>query len=124
MARKPTKSEVAPVRMPESQIIEDGDFAGMTYDEVLQKTTAAMDEVYAPLSIQGAQVVTDMRLAEVLAVTKAYEGPAAAQEAALRYGQTIMPYLQVPQVATDRAYGELRKLKHRKFDPAQLEETE
>jgi hypothetical protein len=78
---------------PKAEVVDDGDWAGYTYDEVIELTSAAIDDVYAPLSIQGVCAVHDMKLAEILEIARHFEGERFAHEAALRFGQTIMPYL-------------------------------
>jgi len=83
----------APRPAQQATVIDEGDWAGYTYDEVIAMTSAAIDEVYGPLSIQGVCAVHDMKLREILELAQHFEGDRFAHEAALRFGQTIMPFL-------------------------------
>jgi hypothetical protein len=118
MARRPQAKatppappvQAEPVLTP-SDIIPDGDFAGMTYEDVMAMTEAAVNDAYANLSIEGVCAVHDMVLAEILAVAKDYKSPAFAHEAAIRFGQTLMPYLTTPTPTLNKAWGELMRIR-------------
>jgi hypothetical protein len=118
MARKTTRQQATrPAEVPTQQVIEpsniiaDGDFAGMTYNEVLEITHNALEEALGPLSIGGALAAQDRLLAQSLALAAYVEGDKFAHEAALKYAQTIMPYIQVEQRIYEQAYKEVLKLK-------------
>lgn len=105
-------ARAAPVATTVSaDIIPDGDYAGMTYDEVMRLTSDAIDDAYANLSIQGVCAVHDMKLRDIMEIVYHYEGSGAAHEAAIRFGQTLMPYLDSPTPAISKAYKELVKMR-------------
>jgi len=118
MARKQTlatEHAAAPVTMPEprtsADIIPEGDYAGMTYDEVMRLTSDMIDEAYANLSIEGVCAVHDMKLKDIMDIVLHFRGPQDAHEAAIRFGQTLMPYLDTPTPQLNKAYKELIKLR-------------
>lgn len=102
-----------PVRVvTASDIITEGDYAGMTYDEVFEKVSAKIDEAYEDCSLKGACSIHDAKLKQLLYMTEYYEGPGAAHEAAILFGQTLMPFLNTPTPKLRKAYGELLRLKY------------
>lgn len=120
MARRPATKVAPPAPPPQveleraldpSDLITDGDFAGMTYEEVMATTEAAIHDAYSNLSIEGVCAVHDMVLAEILAVANGYKGAAFAHEAAIRFGQTLMPYLTTPTPSLNKAWGELLRVR-------------
>lgn len=94
-----------------SDVIPDGDFAGLTYEDVMGMTEAAVHDAYANLSIEGVCAVHDMVLAEIMAVANDYKGAAFAHEAAIRFGQTLMPYLVTPTPSLNKAWSELLRMR-------------
>lgn len=120
MARRPTTAAQPPVSPPQaepervlspSDVIPEGDYAGMTYEDVMAMTEAAVHDAYANLSIEGVCAVHDMVLAEILAVANGYKGAGFAHEAAIRFGQTLMPYLVTPTPSLNKAWGELLRIR-------------
>lgn len=115
MARKSSTKDVQ-VLAPASQmgeIIPEGDFAGMTYNEVLDLTHAALEDALGPLSIVGALAAQDRLLAQSLELAAYVEGDKFAHEAALKIAQTVLPYIQVENRIYEQAYREIVKMKGR-----------
>lgn len=96
-SKKASQPEEAPVPAPapkEGDIVPEGDFAGMSADDVLQLTTQAIYEELGDLTIEHAAMTLDVVVGEFLDKSRAYVGPGWAKECAVRYVETCMPYLR------------------------------
>lgn len=75
-----------------SDIVPEGDFAGMTYDEVLTACIDGVHDVYGNLSLDGVKAVHDMVGKELLELIRFSQGDYAAKDAALKLISTMLPY--------------------------------
>ena len=74
------------------EIVPEGDFAGLTYDEVLNAVTENLHESLGELSVTGAACAVDRVMQELLMITEHAEGKIAAKEAALKFCETALPF--------------------------------
>lgn len=113
MARKrASDAPSVPVEQPkEAEIVPDGDFAGMTYDEVLAHLQSGIEEVLGPADIEAVCASLDMVLADVLAVAQETMGPMYAKQAAYNYASTALPYLML-EIEHKPTFRDLKKLKN------------
>lgn len=113
----------APAPPSSADIIPEGDYAGMTYDEVMALTSEGLDKVYENLSIDGVCMMHDLKLAEILLIVEHYQGPDEAHKKALNFGQTLMPYLTPPKPKVEQSFGQLRNMiRHNGGPPLDEEE--
>lgn len=92
-APKPTESDVTLVpKRAEPEIVPEGDYAGMTYDEVMAAHIEAVHESLGELSILGAMATLDAVLGEALYMVEVYEGKVAAKDAGINICRTALPY--------------------------------
>lgn len=110
MARKRSAPQTEPVPAPEPEIIPDGDYAGMTYDDVLQTLQAGIEEVLGPADIGAVCATLDMVLADVMEVAKNSMGPMFAKNAAYNYASTVLPYLML-EIEAKPTFRDLKKIK-------------
>lgn len=92
--KEPVAVEQLPVKT-EPEVVPDGDFAGMTYDEVLELSMQGVHDAIGELTLEGCGAVLDMTTAQVLELTRHYQGDFAAKCAALRFISTCMPYAEL-----------------------------
>lgn len=109
---KTRKTEIAPAPPAQGEIVPDGDYAGMTYEEATTLTIQSVEDAYGPLSLEGVCMVHDYLLQEILEVCRQAKGDAYAREAAERFSQTLEPFLDRPDYE-QVIFAELLKLKQR-----------
>jgi hypothetical protein len=98
MARKRNEPAQEVVVTPSNQeIIPDGDFAGMRYEDVLAAVTGDLENVFIErdIAIEAVMPITDLFLANNLAVVAHAMGAKYTKEAAIRICQTALPYALV-----------------------------
>jgi hypothetical protein len=98
MARKRNEPAQEVVPTPANQeIIPDGDFAGMRYEDVLGAMAGELENVFIEreIALEAVMPVTDIFVAQNLAVVAHGLGPKYAKEAAIRICQTALPYALV-----------------------------
>lgn len=92
---QPAAADVVLTPRPEAkdgELITEGDYAGMTYDEVLRASVESVHEALGELSVMGAMATLDMAIAEALAIVEHTEGAVAAKDAGIKICQTALPY--------------------------------
>lgn len=106
--RKKTDAVPAPLS---SEVVPEGDFAGMTYDEVMRACVSDVHDALGGLSVVGALATLDCVLSEALEIVRYTEGDAAAKEAGLKICQTALPYamLDASADARSKSLAEARK---------------
>jgi hypothetical protein len=114
MGRRQTKSTaVTPEPARSGDIIQDGDYAGMTYEEVTDIVISSVHDAYANLSLEGVCMVHDYTLNEILEVCEHVRGHSYAYEVAQRFEATLKPYLRRGKLE-DMVFQELLALKLRR----------
>lgn len=74
------------------EVIEDGDYAGMTYDDVLKYTVEGVHDALGELTVEGAACAIDQVMKEVLLITQNTSGDRAAKEAGINFCKTALPF--------------------------------
>jgi len=78
---------------PDSEIIQDGDYAGRTTDDVLLEAYSYISAVLEQMNPDVANALLDMQLQVQLAVIYQLEGPEKAREVALNFIATAAPHV-------------------------------
>lgn len=100
MKPEPVKNDVVfnppahstPERTLEPEVVPDGDYAGMTYDEVLKASVESVTDAVGHLSIEGALATFDAAIGEALFMMEHYHGKRDAKEAGIKICETALPY--------------------------------
>lgn len=108
-ANPPPSAEAQPEPM-DGDVIQEGDFAGMTYNDVLEAMSEGIHDILGEASIEGAGAALDKVLGEYLAVVQHTNGDKDAKLFGIRFAETVLPYATL-QVALPPRYNEVRKIK-------------
>ena len=91
-------------------VIPDGDFAGLRYDDVLTDIVESIHDALGEISIEGAGAALDMAMGEYLAVVQDAHGDREAKLSAIRFCETALPYAMLP-ISVAETYASTRKIK-------------
>ena len=116
-AEEPVNTGVSEVRSPvklevQPEVVPDGDFAGMTYDEVLSLTVGGINDAIGEMTIVGAGCALDTAVGEYLDLVRQVQGDFDAKASALRFCATLLPYAEL-DVSNDPGQMRLKDLKKR-----------
>ncbi len=110
MGRKPAQAVEAPQDVMDGDVVPDGDYAGMKYDDVLSAMSEGIHDILGEASIEGAGAALDKVLGEYLEVVRHTNGDKDAKLFGIRFAETVLPYATL-QVSLPKSYSEVRKIK-------------
>lgn len=93
-----------------TDIVPDGDFAGMRTEDVMRALTEQIHDVVGEVSIETACATFDMALGELLMVAQHANGDAYAKMAGIKFCETALPYALLP-VDAPVTYNDARRIK-------------
>lgn len=112
-APSPSEAKLIPQDPPGQELILDGDYAGMTYDEVMEIHRNAVHDVLGEMTIEGALATIDNVVGDALAIMLDAEGSHKAKLAGLRICATALPYAMIDlsqEPDRPKTLAELRKI--------------
>jgi len=90
---------------PKVQVVLDGDFAGMTYEDVLRFTVNGINDAMGDMTLKGASCALTLAMDEVLELTQLHRGDFEAKSTAIKFISKALPYAELD---TSSDPGELR----------------
>lgn len=113
MGRRVAKNQdLTPESARSGEIVPDGDYAGMRYEDVTDLCIASVNEAYGNMTLEGVCMVHDYVLGEILEVARHAHGAAYASDIAAQFQATLDPYLRYKKIEA-AVYHEMLELKRK-----------